>query len=137
MKRRYWAQTKTLLTRLTTTKALSGVAERRPSTRLDESSIVWRCRHVDCQIATACKHRHFHISGYTIITAILILSRLVGEGIGWKTSIMFSLVGAVVFAAAGGVIISGNWIFFVKKEVWIIDVVMFLYGFAVRINRSL
>ncbi|XP_077286245.1 uncharacterized protein LOC143911282 [Arctopsyche grandis] len=55
--------------------------------------------------------------GYMIVNSVLILGRLSGERIGWKTSVTFSLVGAVVFTAAGGVIIS-DWTKYMYNHVY-------------------
>ncbi|KAL0893316.1 hypothetical protein ABMA27_014907 [Loxostege sticticalis] len=43
-------------------------------------------------------------SSFIIITGVLIIARLLGESAGWRTSIGFSLLGAIMFTAAAAVI---------------------------------
>ncbi|KAI8436208.1 hypothetical protein MSG28_004278 [Choristoneura fumiferana] len=43
-------------------------------------------------------------SSFIIITGILIIARLFGETVGWRTSIGFSVLGVVMFTAAAAVI---------------------------------
>ncbi|KAL4708709.1 hypothetical protein ACJJTC_017388 [Scirpophaga incertulas] len=43
-------------------------------------------------------------SSFIIITGVLIIVRLLGESTGWRTSIGFSLIGAIMFTAAAAVI---------------------------------
>ncbi|CAH0397763.1 unnamed protein product [Chilo suppressalis] len=43
-------------------------------------------------------------SSFIIITGVLIIARLLGESAGWRTSIGFSVIGAIMFTAAAAVI---------------------------------
>lgn len=43
-------------------------------------------------------------SSYIIITGVLVVARLFGESAGWRTSIGFSVMGAIMFTAAAAVI---------------------------------
>ncbi|XP_049869608.1 uncharacterized protein LOC126369293 [Pectinophora gossypiella] len=54
-------------------------------------------------------HRHIALiysaySSFIIITGVLILARLFGETVGWRTSIGFSVLGVIMFTAAAAVI---------------------------------
>ncbi|XP_072931731.1 uncharacterized protein [Epargyreus clarus] len=57
----------------------------------------------------ASSHRHIALiyssfSSFIIITGVLIIARLLGESAGWKTSLMFSVLGFIMFTAAAGII---------------------------------
>lgn len=43
-------------------------------------------------------------SSFIIITSVLIIARLFGETVGWRTSMAFSILGAIMFTAAAAVI---------------------------------
>ncbi|KAJ2937907.1 hypothetical protein O0L34_g18731 [Tuta absoluta] len=54
-------------------------------------------------------HRHIALiysaySSFIIITGVLVLARLFGETLGWRTSIGFSTLGVIMFTAAAAVI---------------------------------
>ncbi|XP_026324840.1 uncharacterized protein LOC113233838 [Hyposmocoma kahamanoa] len=54
-------------------------------------------------------HRHIALiysaySSFIIITGVLLLARLFGETVGWRTSIAFSVLGVIMFTAAAAVI---------------------------------
>ncbi|XP_060803077.1 uncharacterized protein LOC106142508 [Amyelois transitella] len=54
-------------------------------------------------------HQHMALifsaySSFIIITGVLIIARLLGETVGWKTSIGFSVIGVILFTAAAAVI---------------------------------
>lgn len=50
------------------------------------------------------------VIGFIIITGVLIISRLFGETVGWRTSMGFSILGAIMFTAAAAVIFYGKYI---------------------------
>lgn len=54
-------------------------------------------------------HRHIALiysaySSFIIITGVLVIARLLGESVGWRTSIGFSILGVIMFTAAAAVI---------------------------------
>lgn len=54
-------------------------------------------------------HRHIAViysaySSLIIITGILIIGRVLGESLSWKTSLAFSVIGVIMFTAAAAVI---------------------------------
>ncbi|CAG9584863.1 unnamed protein product [Danaus chrysippus] len=54
-------------------------------------------------------HRHIALiystySGFIIIVGVLIIARLLGESAGWRTSLGFSIIGAILFTATAAVI---------------------------------
>lgn len=48
------------------------------------------------------------LSGFIIITSVLLIARLFGETAGWRTSIGFSVLGVIMFVAAAAVIFYGE-----------------------------